>query len=482
MPEVLALWDECRGAFAQDRTAQRARRLGLSQLACLGRHTVTGLLYACGRQFVDWSADYRLFSRDVWDEQELFASIVHGALDLLPAGAPFVVGLDDTHVRKTGTRTPGVAYRRDPLSPPFHTNFIRAQRFLQLATMLPNSYPAGSARAIPIAYEHVPPVPKPKASASDKQWKAYRAQQRIRNLSTRAVQTLRRIRQDLDQRHGAAARLLVAGVDGSYTNATVLKHLPERTTLIGRIRKDAKLFAPPRPEDQPSVGTKKQYGHRLPTPDQIRQDDTIPWQQVQAFATGKMHTFRIKTVAPVLWKKAGSQQWLRLVVIAPVGYRLRKGSKLLYRQPAYLICTDPDHPLEQVIQEYLWRWDIEVNHRDEKQIIGVGQAQVRSPESVDRQPALAVASYAILLLAAARVFGTETPRGWLPLPKWQSKREDERLSTQELIRQLRSEVWAYALERLIPNSDDFATALSVAAKSSESQLSAVSAMLYAATG
>jgi len=54
-------------AFAQQRTADRAHRLGLCQLACVGRHTITGLLYTSGRQFADWSADYRLFSRDRCD-------------------------------------------------------------------------------------------------------------------------------------------------------------------------------------------------------------------------------------------------------------------------------------------------------------------------------------------------------------------------------------------------------------------------------
>ena len=184
MPEVLALWDECMEAFAQYRTGQRARRMGLSQLACLGRHTVTGLLCASGRQFGDWTADYRLFSRDVWEARELFVPIVRGIVDLLPSGAPVVAAMDDTHVEKTGTRTPGVAYRRDPLSPAFHTNFIRAQRFLQLSALLPNAEPAGSARAIPIAYEHVPPVPKPKKDASEAEQKAYREQRRRKNLST----------------------------------------------------------------------------------------------------------------------------------------------------------------------------------------------------------------------------------------------------------------------------------------------------------
>ncbi|RRJ94816.1 hypothetical protein Ga0100231_011190 [Opitutaceae bacterium TAV4] len=56
----------------------------------------------------------------------------------------------------------------------------------------------------------------------------------------------------------------------------------------------------------------------------------------------------------------------RVVVIAPLGYRLRKGGKLLYRQPAYLLCTDAGLPVQDILQQYLWRWDIEVNFKDEK--------------------------------------------------------------------------------------------------------------------
>jgi hypothetical protein len=476
------IWSECMDAFAQYRTGCRAERLGLSQLACLGRHTLTDLVCVSGRQFVDWSADYRLYSRDVWDPHQVFVPITQGVVDLAPTGAPIVTAMDDTAVKKTGTHTPGVAYRRDPLSPAFHTNFMRGQRFLQMSGMLPHAEPAGSARAIPIAFEHSPSAPKPKKDASEEERQAYRQRKREQNLSTHGVKVIRRLREDLDGRHGAADRVLVVGVDGSYTNRTVLKNLPARTTLIGRVRKDAKLFAPPRAEDQAPVGTKLRYGTRLPTPEQIRCNEDIPWQEVEAFASGKMHTFRVKTFAPVLWKKSGAGQPLRVVVIAPVGYRPRKGSRLLYRQPAYLICTDPNLPLKELLQYYLWRWDIEVNHRDEKQMIGVGEAQVRAAQSVERQPALAVASYSILLLAAARAYGTDTPRGRLPLPKWQSKRPDERLSTQELVRQLRSEVWAHAIDTLQLNSDDFMHGAASVAKSSEWRMPAVSAMLYSATG
>ena len=469
-------------AFRQHRTWERAWRLGLSQLACVGRHTVTGLLYTCGRQFQDWSSDYRLFSRDRWQPRELFVPIVRGVLDLLPADAPLVAAMDDTLARKTGPKIPGVGYRRDPLSPAFHVNFVRGQRFLQLSGLLPAGEVPGPARAIPFRFEHSPPLPKPKTSAPPEAWKAYREQKKTRTLNTHAVEVLRHMRVELDQRHHAAHRRFIVGVDGGYTNKTVLQGLPERTTLIGRIRKDAELFHPPRDEDQPAVGAKRRYGRPAPTPERLRQDDTVPWQDVTAFGAGTLHTFRVKTLHPVLWKKAGAGCPLRLVVIAPVGYRLRKGSKLLYRQPAYLICTDPALPLDQLVQDYLWRWDIEVNHRDEKQIIGVGQAQVRSPQAVDRQPAFAVASYSILLLAAAQAFGTDARQSALPPPKWQAEQTRQRLSTQELIRQLRSEVWADVLNRFADDSDPFVTAPHADAKRSEPQLPAASAVLYAAAG
>jgi hypothetical protein len=58
------LFDQTRGAFAQQRTAERARTLALSALTCLGRRTLSGLLCTAGQQFRDWSAAYRLFERE----------------------------------------------------------------------------------------------------------------------------------------------------------------------------------------------------------------------------------------------------------------------------------------------------------------------------------------------------------------------------------------------------------------------------------
>lgn len=161
-------------AFLQHRTGLRACRLGLAQLVCPGRHTLTNVLCTCGRELRDWSADYRLFSVDRWEPERLFRPVVRGVVEMSPEPSVFVTALDDTHLRKTGKKTPGVAYRRDPLSPPFHCNFIRAQRFLQLSAILSPAGPPGPGRALPIRYVHAPPVPKPSRTASQEDWKAYR--------------------------------------------------------------------------------------------------------------------------------------------------------------------------------------------------------------------------------------------------------------------------------------------------------------------
>ena len=54
-----------------------------------------------------------------------------------------------------------------------------------------------------------------------------------------------KLRSNLDAQEGGRTRQLVVAVDGGYTNGIVFRNIPERTCLIGRVRKDAKLYSPP---------------------------------------------------------------------------------------------------------------------------------------------------------------------------------------------------------------------------------------------
>lgn len=419
---------------------ERVRRHLLSQLLCLGRHTLTGVLGTSGRLFCDWSADYRMYSAQRIEPEKLFASVRQSLTARLAPGQPLVAALDDTRLRKSGSKTHGVKYTRDPMGPAFHVNFIKAQRFVQLAM----AYPAdnGMARMIPIDLVHAPAPRKPGPHADDLTRAQFRAAARERALPKVGADRLQALRSVMDK-EGQFDRPLWTVVDGGYTNRTFIKHLPPRTVAAGRIRADAKLYhLPESTEGRP--GRNRVYGQRAPTPKELRQDASVPWQRVEAFAAGKTHLFKIKTLSPVRWRPAGKGHDLRLIVIAPLGYRLTRQAPILYRQPAYLICTDPDASLQEILQAYVWRWDIEVNFRDEKTLLGVGEAQVRHEHSVEKVPALAVAAYAMLLTSALQAYGPTGQPDILPAPKWQRPKRP-RASTQSLLQHLRHEVWAHAL-------------------------------------
>ena len=112
---------------------------------------------------------------------------------------------------------------------------------------------------------------------------------------------------------------------------------------------------------------------------------------------------------------------MRLLVVAPTPYRKGKSRKLYYRQPAFLPTTDQKSSAKQLLQIYFDRWQIEVNHRDEKDTLGVGQAQMRNVKAVPKQPVLGVAAYSALLLASLIAFGAERGAAYEALPKWRRK-------------------------------------------------------------
>ena len=257
-------------------------------------------------------------------------------------------------------------------------------------------------------------------------------------MSKQGSLRIKALRESLDNSNAADKQLIIS-VDGSYTNDEVLKNMPKRTTLIGRIRKDTKLFSLPAQSE--STGRKRVYGDRIPTPEAIRQDDKIVWTKVEAWAAGKTHSFSIKVLNNLKWKSAGQNHLLQLIVIRPLGYRLTKGAKMLYRQAAYLICTDNNLEIEKLLQAYLWRWEIEVNFRDEKTILGCGQAQVRNENAVKNLPAFTTAIYSIIHLAGNN---EKLIRGdnILPKAKWDKVTLRDRLSTSEIINLFRCQLWS----------------------------------------
>ncbi|OPX97066.1 MAG: hypothetical protein A4E58_01543 [Syntrophorhabdus sp. PtaB.Bin006] len=210
-----------------------------------------------------------------------------------------------------------------------------------------------------------------------------------------------------------------------------LKTLP-RIEIVGCCRKDARLCFPV------SDGGRRVYSKERFSPETVRQNESIPWQKCRIHFGGAWRDIRYKKVGNVLWQRGAGRRFLRLLVVAPQPYRTSVNARRNHHDQAYLLSTDLKSEPETVLQCYFDRWQIEVNHREQKDTIGVGNAQVWSSKSVPRQPAFAVAGYSLLLLAGLKEFGPGRTHDFVPLPKWRKK--TNRPSALDLMTQLRKEI------------------------------------------
>jgi hypothetical protein len=458
-----------RDCFGSVESFERSRRHMLSSLVGFGRRTISGLLRTQNRHQQDWTADYRFYSQDRFDDRAVFDLVRKIVESHLETTQPLVTAMDDSLLRKTGRKVHGVRYMRDPLSPPFNVNFVRGLRVLQISAALPDG--TGAARMVPIDFQHAVLPSKPCRNATAEQLQAYAQERARRNINKVGAARLEWLRQQMDQSGGAGRRLITC-VDGRFTNSTVFEAVPQRTVLIGRLRKDAVLYH--LPQQQPEKGRKRKYGALAPTPEQLLKDETTSWQVVRGSACGQMHQFKVKRLGPVVMRMNGAAMPVQVMVIKPLGYRLTAAGRLLYRQPAFLVCTDPELSVEQFLQDFLWRWDIEVNFRDEKTILKIGHAQVRTETSTQNAPALGVAAYGLLLLAATEAYGKRGVPDRQHQPKWYRRGADKRATTNELINQLRIELWASALQP--EHFSDFMTDSTTHQKSEKNQLNPAAAM------
>jgi hypothetical protein len=428
---LLRLLDAWRPAFAQDRSARRAAGQALGTLASFGRRTLSRAIWALGRQQQDWSAEYRLHARSEWKPERLFQPIVENALPFC-AGRYVVAAIDDTRLHKTGRHIQSAFYQRDPLSPKFRFNLMFGLRFLQISLLVPlYRKQKASARALPVRFAEVPALKHPARKAPPEQWTAWRQAVKKNNLSTHAVSTITDLRNSLDEAGQRVKRLLIVG-DGSFCNRTLFTTALDRSEIIARARRDLKLCR------KASGGKRVFYDKVKFPPEQIRQDELLAWRKARIYHGGQWRKVRYKEVSGVYWQSGARQRPLRLFVVAPIPYQAPGRKRKCYRGPAYLLTTDLTGTPREMLQAYFDRWQIEVNHREEKDTLGIGQAQLRSAQSVPRQPAFAVAAYSALMLAALLTFGPGRDAHYQRLPKW--RRNSDRPSCLDLLTLLRKEM------------------------------------------
>lgn len=424
-------WEQ---VFAQERSALRGRQLMLALLLCVGRKWITRIHGLRNSAHLDWSADYKFFSRSPWQARDLFLPVIKESLPYFDQG-PIMIAGDETRTRRAGNKVKRSRWTRDPLSPPFHVNFMKGIRWVQFSALVPLEGQQGrTARGLPVSFAPVDLPPKPGPKASDQEKAQYHKAKNQGLMCTQALEELKELRARYDQQ-GASIRVMLVALDGGFCNRRMFSANLDRTVLIARCRKDAVLCH----QNQDPQHPRRFYGLTKFSPEQIaKEHEQYPWRKAKIFFGGKRRKIRYKQVKRVLWQGGARRKELRLIVLAPTAYRLSPGMPKYYRQNAYLLVDDHRQTLKNILQCYFDRWQIEVNHRDEKQHIGITDAQVWNDHSVDRVPTFKVAAYSLLMLASLKAFGPDRTSDYLPLPRWR-KRTPLRPSCQDIIQKLREE-------------------------------------------
>ena len=407
----LAIVQDWRGVFPQQRTFQRGVRQALGSLVCLGCRCLTRIIWTNGGQNRSWSAEYFLHSRCQWEPQQLFQPILKRALAYCPQRL-VGVALDDTRLRKTGRAIPQAFYQRDPLSPPFHLNLMLGLRFLQASLLVPlhRNAPVGT-RALPIRFQEVSRIKRPGKKATEEMQKQYKEAVKQKNLSRSFVDMGKQLRQELDDAGGRDKVLVLTG-DGSFCNRTCFGDIPERSILLVRARKDAKLCF------RAAEDSRRFYAVRSSPPNRFARTRAEPIKPPKSFMAGVWRKVRYKEIARCTCNVAPGS--FRCVLLSSRRPRIAraKAKNCTTGIGESFLTTDLRSSLKQLLQIYFDRWQIEVNHREEKDTLGVGQAQLRNITSVPKQPVLAVAAYSALLLASLQAFGAERGEAYAQLPRW----------------------------------------------------------------
>ncbi len=417
-----------RSAFRQERTYLRVLALVFGEIFSFARHTVTQSLLALGLTDADWSAWYRLFSRERFDEEQLAGCLLAETLTHAPADEPYVVVPDGVQIPRSSQKMPGTSWLKAPRTPVFRKGIHRAQRFVHGAWLTP--LVEGYSRAIPLRFlpafteKAVPSVVGP-----CREWQA-------------GLQFAHWVRQGLD-RLGRTSQQVLLVADGSYDVLDFWSGLPERTVAAIRSARNRVLYE--LPEQRMGPGRPRRYGKRAPTPaDWLRLRKG--WTKTSLTVRGRQRKMRYRVIGPYLREGNPDQPLFLLVVGGQTWWAGKRYPQRKYRKPAfYLISAQQDAdgnwqlPLSiETILAWLWqRWEVEVAHREMKSGFGVGQKQCWNPRSAIVSVQWSVWVYAILLLAGYRTWGLlggpSTPARWWPGAK--------RWSLNTLWRSYRAALW-----------------------------------------
>lgn len=171
--------------------------------------------------------------------------------------------------------------------------------------------------------------------------------------------------------------------DGAYACKEMLGDFPQSVHFVGRMRGDAAVYDPKVPRQKKGKrGRKPTKGPRLPSPREAakkadrKRTETGDWrwQAVEVTIYGNRRTLLVCDYQAV-WPRVLRLRSIQIVVVRDPQGRM---------DDIYLFTTGQEASLGWVIEQFSWRWSIEVLFRSSKQVMQIEAPRHYSRESVEK--------------------------------------------------------------------------------------------------
>jgi hypothetical protein len=327
--------------------------------------TVCGMLTGAGLARV-WhhSRAHRFFSHARWNPGHLGLLLAELTVtQLLPAGAPITVAIDDTLFRRRGKKVHAAGW--------FHDGSAAGRVKLGFGN---NWVVVAIVVTLPFCTR---PVALPVLAA----------------LAVKGGPVKPDLARDLlDQIAEHFPDRDIHAVGDSAYGCGAFAGLGDGMTMTTRAKVNATFYqlAPPRTGKRGRPALK---GARIGTPTQIARSAT--WKTLSVSRYGTTSTVKIAEQV-CLWYGTWRTDTVRVILVRDTGRTTKTSTTNGY--DIALVTTDLTAAAEQIIARYAARWSIEVMFFDVKNILGAGQARNRVPKAVQRTVPFGLFCHSILII------------------------------------------------------------------------------------
>lgn len=378
---LLTVFEGLRPAFTQP-GFENALVIFAGWIQTNGDHAVTQALVATDvARRRHHEAFHRFFSRGAWNPDDLGLLLFERLLKLVPGAAPIPAVIDDTLAAKKGPHVFGIGSHLDAVrSTKAFRVFCFGHVWVTLAIIVAVPF-SRRPWALPVLFRLYRNKKECAANGGPYRKKTELAREMLDVLVK-----------------WADRRKIDLVMDSAYCNDTVMGELPASVNVVGAMRTDAVLTAPPAARRRKKGGRPRVRGKLLPKPEALARNQRQEWQSLKAEIYGETRTVHYKTIC-AQWYRACGARLLRIVVV-----RVDHGGIPI----RVFFSTNPDLAVRTILETYACRWAIEVCFRDLKQLLGFADSSARKREAVERTAPFVGYIYTTLVIwFAERIHQTE---------------------------------------------------------------------------